>query len=250
MDKITFELNGNKYELPEILSIGDYVKIFKVKDLFEDDYLKAKVVNLLTDCPMEDLMAGHNYKVEFLATTLFALVPRPPYKFTDRFELDGVEYGYLPSYKEITFAEFADLDTLLTKKPDEIMDYLHIIAAIMYRPIVSEKSKHNFKIEKYNQDTMVERAELFKNKLDVKFALGGQFFFINFAKSYLDYIPRSLKWRILREWEIAKFLWQNKSLIWNLLSKKDSDGMSSLIEWHRTTLSSTTKSFKKLLSKY
>lgn len=250
MDKITFELNGIEYTLPEYLSVGDYTKIFKVKDLFEDDYLKAKVVNLLTDCPMDDLMDAENHKVEFLATTIFAMVPRPPYNFTDRFTLDGVEYGYLPSYKEITFGEFADLDTLLTKKPEEVMDYLHIIAAIMYRPIVSQKSKHNFKIEKYTQETMNDRAELFKNKLDVRFALGGQFFFINFGKTYLNYTPRSLKWRIMREWEIAKFLWQNRTLIWNLLLKKDLDGMSSLIEWHRTTLASTTKSFKKVLSKY
>jgi len=250
MDTITFELNGTTYELPETLSVGDYTKIFKVKDLFEDEYLKAKVINLITNCPMDDLIEAENHKVEFLATTIFAMVPRPPYNFTDRFTLEGVEYGYLPSYKEITFGEFADLDTLLTKKPEEIMEYLHIIAAIMYRPIVSQKSKHNFKIEKYNQESMNERAELFKNKLDVRFALGGQFFFINFAKTYLDYTPRSLKWKIMREWEIAKFFWRNKRLIWNLLSKKDSDGMSSLIEWHRTTLMSTTKSFKKLLSKY
>lgn len=247
MDTITFELNGTTYEIPETLSIGDYTKIFKVKDLFEDEYLKAKVINLITNCPMDDLIEAENHKVEFLATTLFAMVPAPPYGFTDRFTLDGVEYGYLPSYKEITFGEFADLDTLLTKKPEEIMEYLHIIAAIMYRPIISQKSKHNFKIEKYNQETMNERAELFKNKLDVRFALGGQFFFINFAKTYLDYTPRSLKWKIMREWEIAKFFWKNKGLIWNLLLKKDSDGMSSLIEWHRTTLMSTTKSFKKLL---
>lgn len=247
MEKITFELNENKYEIPEYLSIGDYVKIFKIKDLFEDEYLKAKVINLLTDCPMDDLMNAENHKVEFLATSIFAMVPRPPYNFTDRFKLDGVEYGYLPSYKQITFGEFADLDTLLTKKPEDMMEYLHIIAAIMYRPIISEKSKHDFKIEKYSQDTIHERSELFKNKLDVKFALGGQFFFINFAKTYLNYIPLSLKWRIKIEWEVAKFMWKNRSMVWTLLSKKDSDGMSFLIDWHKTTLTNTIKSFKKLL---
>lgn len=250
MDEIKFELNGKKYVLPEVLSIGDYVKIFKVKDLFEDEYMKAKVINLLTDCPMDDLLSGRNYEIDFLATTLFAMVPRAPYNLIDRFELDGVHYGYLPSYKDMSFAEFADLDTLLSKKPEEVMDYLHIITAIMYRPIISEKKKHNFKIEKYDSDKMMERAELFKEKLDVKFALGGQFFFINFVKNSSAYIRLSLKDKILKEWIIMKFFWHNRKAIWTLLLKRDSDGMSSLIESQKTELTNIAKSWRKKLSKF
>lgn len=245
MANIEFELKKKNYELPDYLSIGDYVKIFKVKDLFEDEYLKAKVINLLTDCPMETLLESENHKVDFLATTIFAMVPKPPYNLIDSFELDGVKYGYLPSYKEITFGEFADLDTLLTKKPEEIMDYMHVIAAIMYRPIISEKSKHDFKIEKYNQDTLNERAELFKKKLDVKFALGGQFFFTNFALTYSNYTRQSLTLRIMKNWEMIKFLWKHKWTIMKLVSKKDLDGMSFLIESQRIELQNTIKSLKK-----
>lgn len=249
MSNVTFNINGNDYNLPDYLSIEDYVKIFKVKDLFEDEYLHAKVINLLTGCPMDDLMEAENHKVEFLSTSIFAMVPRPPYNLVDTFELDGVKYGYLPSYKEITFGEFADLDTLLTKKPEEVMDYLHVIAAIMYRPIVSSKSKHNFKIEKYNQETLNDRAELFKKKLDVKFALGGQFFFINFGKRLSNYTQQSLIQRIRKEWEITKWIVKNWSLVWKLLSKKDSDGTSFLIDYQITKSQNTIKSLKKQLSK-
>lgn len=249
MSNVTFNINGNDYNLPDYLSIEDYVKIFKVKDLFEDEYLHAKVINLLTGCPMDDLMEAENHKVEFLSTSIFAMVPRPPYNLVDTFELDGVKYGYLPSYKEITFGEFADLDTLLTKKPEEVMDYLHVIAAIMYRPIISSKSKHNFKIEKYNQETLNDRAELFKKKLDVKFALGGQFFFINFGKRLSNYTQQSLIQRIRREWEMTKWIVKNWSLVWKLLSKKDSDGTSFLIDYQITKSQNTIKSLKKQLSK-
>ena len=245
MANIEFELKKKNYELPDYLSIGDYVKIFKIKDLFEDEYLKAKVINLLTDCPMDTLLQAENHKVDFLATTIFAMVPKPPYTLIDTFELDGVKYGYLPSYKEITFGEFADLDTLLTKKPEEVMDYMHVIAAIMYRPIVSQKSKHDYKIEKYNQDTLNERAELFKKKLDVKFALGGQFFFTNFALTYSNYTPQSLTQRIMKEWTMIKLLWKHKWTIMKLVSKKDLDGMSFLIESQRIELRNIIKSLKK-----
>jgi len=191
MKNVTFELEGKEYKLPEFLCIDDYVKVFKIKDLFEDEFLKAKVVSLITDCPIETLLKAENHKVEFLAGLIFSMVPLPPYQLIDRFELDGIEYGYLPSYKKITYGEFVDLDTLLTKKPDEIMNYFHIIAAIMYRPIVSQKSKHNFVIEKYDVDKMQERAEIFRKKLDIRFVLGGQFF-LSTSPRYIQVIPDNL----------------------------------------------------------
>jgi len=249
MKNVTFELEGKEYKLPEFLCIDDYVKVFKIKDLFEDEFLKAKVVSLITDCPIETLLKAENHKVEFLAGLIFSMVPLPPYQLIDRFELDGIEYGYLPSYKKITYGEFVDLDTLLTKKPDEIMNYFHIIAAIMYRPIVSQKSKHNFVIEKYDVDKMQERAEIFRKKLDIRFVLGGQFFFINFAKIYSSYTRQSLKTRILNQWTQLKLLYLNRKAIWKYLLKKDSDGTLSRIELQREILQNMTKYIKKELLK-
>ena len=246
---IEFNLDGNDYEIKEYLSIGDYQKIFKVKDLFEDDYFKAKVVNLLTDCPMETLLEADNHKVDFLATSIFAMVPRQPINLIDRFTIDGIDYGYLPSYKKISFGEFVDLDTLLTKKPEEVIDFLHIITAIMYRPITKIKSKHQFEIEKYDAKTLEERAELFKQKLDIKFTLGGQFFFTQFAKNYSSYIPLSLRQKIRREWMMLKILWENRKLVWIFLSKRGSDGMLSSTELQMEILRNTLKSTRKTLLK-
>jgi hypothetical protein len=245
MAEITFKLNGIDYELPNFISIGNYQKIFKVKDLFEDEYMKAKVVNLVTGCPMDTLLESENHKVDYLATTIFSMLPIPPYNLIDRFELDGVHYGYLPSYKEISFGEFIDLDTLLTKKPEEVMENYHIITAMMYRPIVSQKSEHNFKIEKYNVDTLEDRADLFKKKLDIKFALGGQFFFTNFARIYTNFTPLSLKQKIKREWMALKEIWKYRSLVWKIALRKDLDGMSHSIEYARITLKNTIKSLRK-----
>jgi len=246
---IEFNLYGKDYEIKEYLSIGDYQKIFKVKDLFEDDYFKAKVVNLLTDCPMETLLEADNHKVDFLATSIFAMVPRQPINLIDRFTIDGIDYGYLPSYKKISFGEFVDLDTLLTKKPEEVIDFLHIITAIMYRPITKTKTKHEFEIEKYDAKTLEERAELFKQKLDIKFTLGGQFFFTQFAKNYSSYIPLSLRQKIRREWMMLKILWENRKLVWIFLSKRGSDGMLSSTELQMEILRNTLKSTRKTLLK-
>lgn len=246
---IEFNLGEKDYKIKEFLSIGDYQKIFKIKDLFEDEYLNAKIINLLTDCPVDTLINAENHKVQFLAASIFAMVPRQPINLIDRFELDGVEYGYLPSYKEMSFGEFVDLDTLLTKKPEEAIDYLHIITAIMYRPIIKSKSKHEFKIEKYDIETLNDRANLFREKLDIKFTLGGQFFFTQFVNNSSNYTRQSLTQRIWIEWTMIKILWRNKKAIWTYLLKKGSGGTLSSIELQTEILQNTLKFYRKRLLK-
>jgi hypothetical protein len=165
---IKFKIDEKEYNLPQFISIDHYTKIYKVKDLFSDDYFAARLINIVSDAPVEDLLESDFQEVNYMSTYVMELLPLNKPEFKDRFELDGVKYGFFPNWKDLSFAEFIDMDTISTKKTDELLDMLHILAAIMYRPIVEEKSEHDFKIEKYNVQTMTERAELFKKKLDVK----------------------------------------------------------------------------------
>lgn len=118
---------------------------------------------------------------------LLKIIPTREPGFTDEFTFEGVQYGFIPSWKNMSFGEFPDLDTLMTKKPEEFLNYLHIITAILYRPITKRKGKHKFEIEEYNVHTMEERAELFRDKLNVEYALGSQFFFIHFKDLFSKY---------------------------------------------------------------
>ena len=249
MKKITFELEGVDYKIPTYLTIGDYVKIYKVKDLFDEEYFLPRLINILTGAPVDLLLRTERDKIQMLYEPLLQILPIEQPTFLDRFELDGVEYGFLPNWKKMTFGEFADLDTLMTKKPDEILDYLHIITAIMYRPIINSKSKHKFEIEKYNQVTLEERAELFKNKLDVEVALGGQFFFTQFAKNYLNPTQISLKTWMTISWIQIKVAWRMRNWIWKAIFKKPLDGSSFLTDFLMMTLQDTQKLLKNQLSK-
>ena len=48
MSKVTFELNKQVYELPEFLSIQNYIKIYKVKDFLGEEYFQLSILrNLL-----------------------------------------------------------------------------------------------------------------------------------------------------------------------------------------------------------
>lgn len=235
---VSFKIEEQEYKLPEFISIGDYVKLFKVKDLFSDEYFAAKMVSLLSGCEVEDLLQADYEQVNYLASYIMTLIPMEQPKFIDRFNLNGINYGFFPNWKELSYAEFVDMDTISTKKPEEVYDLLHILAAIMYRPIVEERSEHDFDIEKYDVKKMTKRAELFKKELDVKYILGAQFFFINYARKYSAFTQISLIPN-LSIWMRIKLLWKLRKMIWSMIFKKPLDGSLSQTELLEMIIRST-----------
>jgi hypothetical protein len=233
-----FKLDKKEYDIPKYITIEKYVKIYKIKNLFSDEYFAAKLVNLMTDAPLEDLLDADYQDIELIASQILSIIPQDKPKFKDRFSLDGVDYGFFPSWRDLTFAEYVDLDTIATKKPDELLELLHILTAIMYRPIVKEKGTHDFKIEKYDIEKMKERAELFKKKLNVEYVLGAQFFFIKYATRYLNYTRLSLMTK-LSIWQKIILVWKLRKVMWKHLFNKRSGGLSLSTDLVETTLRNT-----------
>lgn len=230
-------MNEVEYKLPEYLTIEQYVKIYKMQDLFEDQYFAAKLISLLTDAPVNELLEHDYQEINFLASELLTLIPIAA-PFEDRFELDGVHYGFFPNWKDLTFAEFIDLDTLSSKKPEELLDQLHYLIAIMYRPIIKERSTHDFDIEKYDVNTMKGRAELFKKKLNVRYVLSAQSFFTQLEKKFSVYSQLSsikkLSWK-----QKIKIVWTMRKWIIQTLLKKRTGGTSSSTDYLETILQNT-----------
>lgn len=241
---IKFKVDETEYKVPDFISIDNYVKIFKQKDIFSEDYFAAKIISAITECPVEDLLEGDAQEINYIAAYILSLIPTETPKFIDRFELDGVQYGFFPKWRELSYAEFVDMDTISTKKNDELLNLLHILAAIMYRPITTQRSQHDFDIEKYNVDSMKVRAEHFKKELDIKYILGAQFFFINYAKTYSNYIQMSLM-KKLTIWTRIKLLWKMRRMIWSIVFKRRSVGSLSQTELLEMILQNTTVSMKK-----
>lgn len=240
-----FKIDGVPYEVPNYTPIGVYSKIYKIKNLFTEDYFAAKLINTVSDAPLQDLLDCPYEEISYIASYILNQLPnKDEVTFKDRFELDGVHYGFFSNWKDLTFAEFIDMDTISTKKPDELLNMLHILAAIMYRPIIHERSEHDFDIEKYDVNSIPKRSELFKNKLDVGVILGAQFFFIKFVKKFSNYTPPSLTTN-LSKWQKVKLIWTLWRMIYKIPSNKRSDGFWSSTKLLTTILlnmsTSTTK---------
>ena len=241
------ELNIDEqgYDIPNYMSVGDYAKIFKVKDLFTEQYFAAKLVSIITGAPLDKLMKADYEEVNYLAAYIMSLIPTEKQKFVDRFELDGIHYGFIPNWRDLTFAEFVDLDTISTKPVIELLDMLHILAAVMYRPIEHEITEHNFLIEEYDIKKMTARAELFKKKLDVRYVLGAQTFFTNCVKRFFLYSRASLTPK-MSVWKRWKIVWSLRKIIWKRVFNKPTDGFSSSTDLLQTILQNTMKSTKKI----
>lgn len=247
MNKITFELEGNEYELPEYITIENYVKIFKLKDIFSDEFFAIKLLNILTGAPIEVLTDANYNQIEYLSNFCMNLFPKKE-KFVDRFEFDGIKYGFIDTWKKISFGEFVDLDTLMSKKGDELLDYIHIITAILYRPIISEDKKGNYKIEKYDPDTMEERAEKFK-KLNINIFIGSQVFFSLFIKKYLIHFQLSSITTGMTKIQQLKTMWMFRIPILKYLYRRNGDGTQLLTDLQTVMLRNLNKSLKSLSSK-
>jgi len=241
---VKFRLEGTEYSVPEFINIEQYVKIVKLKDLLSEEYYAAKLVSIVTNASVQDLMESDYDHVTYLAAYILNLIPKEIPKFKDKFELDGVKYGFFPKWQDLTYAEFVDMDTIVTRKEDEMLNMLHILAAVMYRPIVSETSAHNFEIEKYDVKTMVKRAELFKEKLNVRYVLGAQSFFLKLEKRYLAYSHLSLIPKITFLTKI-KLMWKWRKIYLKALFKNRSGGISLQTDLLEMILQSTTTSIKK-----
>jgi hypothetical protein len=238
------KIDEEGYDVPNFMSVGDYVKIFKVKDLFTEQYFAAKLVNLITGAPLEKLMKADYEQINYLAAYIMTLLPTDKPKFVDRFELDGIQYGFIPNWRDLTFAEFVDMDTISTKPLLELLDMLHILAAVMYRPIEHEITEHNFLIEEYDIKKMTARAELFKKKLDVRYVLGAQTFFTSCVKRFSLYSQVSLI-QTTSVWQRWKIIWTLRKVIWKKVFNRRTDGSLSSTELLQTMLQNTTKSTKK-----
>lgn len=236
--QVSFEIENINYKIPEYISIENYVKVFKIKDLFLDEYFNIKLLNILTGAPVDKLTDVNYNTIEHLSKYATNLFPNNNCKFEDRFEFNGVKYGFIPYWKELSFGEFIDLDTLMGKKGNELLDNIHLITSILYRPI-TEETKKGYKIEKYNVDSMVDRADLFK-ELNVKYFISAQVFFYQFVTTYLNHIQLSSIPKKIQ----MKMIWKYRKIIWKSLFRKDLDGMELYRDYLTTTLLNNQKSQK------
>jgi len=176
------------------------VEIFCRLDLKDIARIKYQYVNSI----VSDLNEIFNTKTDLIPT----------------FNMQGIEYGFVPKLDDITLGEYIDLDSNLSD-----WDTMHKAMAVLYRP-VKYKKDHRYQIEEY---TGTEDAEKFKDMpLDV--VMGSLVFFWSLSNELLQI---TLKY-------LAKEMEENLTLQQRQILDGSGVGINQSMDWLRGMLPSLT----------
>ncbi len=137
--KVTLPENNSDITL---LQFQKYEKLTRKKGLTSNEFSK-RAVSIFSNLKYNDLqgvkLSDFTDIVEQITNALNTEVD-----FTDRFFLDGVEYGFIPNLNDITTAEYVDLVEYDTKP-----ETLNKVMSILFRRIESEDVFGNYSIINY-----------------------------------------------------------------------------------------------------
>lgn len=169
------------------IKLSQYLKFLKVIEENEDsDFLYDKMVQIFCNVELKYVSQFKRKQVVEIVNTINSLFDKVP-NFINRFELDGVEYGFIPNLEDISQGEYIDLDNYLPVQED-----MHRAMAVMFRPI-KQKLKDRYYIEDY-KGSDVYAEKMLDAPLDV--VLASRVFFYHLGnellKSTLIYLEENL----------------------------------------------------------
>ena len=115
----------------------------------DQELMARKMVQIFCDVD-EVLEISHKDAIEIMGLLSAVLSQKPELVHT--FQLNDVTYGFIPNLDEMTYGEFIDLETYISKWED-----MHKAMSVLYRPVTKKAGKF-YDIEKYQgtiySDTM------------------------------------------------------------------------------------------------
>jgi hypothetical protein len=158
-----------------------FLEIAKNND--DNNFLQQKVIQIFCGVDLKHVQDMHQKDINEISNRVLALFETKQ-KLITRFNLGGLEFGFIPNLDEITSGEYIDLDTYITDTKN-----MHRVMAILYRPIVN-KQKDKYAIEPYISSITYSEVMEFM-PLDV--ALSAMVFFwtlgielVNSTATYLE----------------------------------------------------------------
>jgi len=166
------------------IPLKSYQTFVKMREASNDeDFVAQKMIEIFCGIELKDVVKMRLTDVNELLVSFNQIFNEKP-KFQNRFNLHGIEYGFIPKLEDLTLEEFTNLEQLMKS-----WDTFHMAMAVMYRPIKLEV-KGTYEIHDYFYSE--DMGEIFKLcPLDI--ALSARVFFWNLASELLNAIPSYLE---------------------------------------------------------
>ena len=181
----------------EDIKLCQYQKYMKVVDSHKDseqteeliNFLNMKLVEIFCDVSLKDVskISVRGYK-KILDILNKAFEEKP--KLVQRFELEGVDMGFIPKLDDISLGEYIDIE-------NNISDWqkMHKAMAVLYRP-VNFKLGNKYGIAPY--EVKEEIQEIMK-EMPMNVVISSMVFFYSLGKALLKAIPKYLEKNLTKE---------------------------------------------------
>lgn len=215
-----------KINIPEALNeitLNQYQKWLKIAEGKQlDTFLQQKMVEIFCNIPLKQVLQIKAIDVDNICNELNKLFTQDS-KFIDKFNLNDLEFGFIPKLDEMTFGEYVDLDNYISD-----WQLMHKAMGVLFRPI-TYKRKDQYLIEDYESS---EKYDMKNITLDI--VLGSLVFFYDLKnelkKAILNYLATQ------KETEVPQPL---KDLL------VSGDGINQFMESQMETYLNTTQSQNK-----
>ena len=189
MIKVT--INNKAIDIDPRLTIGKYQKVQKNPNFYTNT---TNILSLYLDMEPKELKGLPVDEIKYVESVLTKHTEKTP---TDKniftFVLNGVSYGLENDWSNMTWGQWTDLEIFSQK--DKIDDNIHVLMALLYRPVIIQDGK-TYKLEKFDTDKVMERAKLFL-ELPVEYWFGCASFFLLISTQFIKDMESSLRTKIL-----------------------------------------------------
>lgn len=187
--------------VPDKLSeirLEQYQRFVKLYDgEVTEQFLALKMMEIFCGVKLTEAYQMRYKDIEGIVDLLSTLLEEKPQLVT-RFEINGIEYGFIPNLDDMSFGEYVDLDTYIGDWQE-----IHRAMGVLYRPI---KDKYG---ERYNiEDYKVKDTEVMK-QMPMDAVISSLLFFyrlgIDLSKAMTNYSEEE------RENRLVQYLNSDKS---------------------------------------
>lgn len=187
---------GKKYQLEEP-TIEMWSKLVSLQEWTDEREFSIKLLSFITGLTEEEIENADATEIIKATTELSNFLMKEANEFRNEIEFKNKKYKFI-DLPNLTFGEFIDLDTFLTKSPAEKKKDMHLLMAMLYREIDDEGN-----YLPYNSKLIQIKAEEFK-QLPVKYLNGATTFFLRLDRILRGGLKGSL-W--LQTKMVLKMIW-------------------------------------------
>ena len=197
-----FNYKGKQYQVEEP-TVEMWSKLVLFQEWTDEREFCVKLLSFTTGLTEEEIENSDYMEVVKLSNEISAFLNQDGDKFYQEFSFNNKNYRFL-DLPNLTFGEFIDIDTYLSKEPHEKKKEMPLMMAMLYREI-----DENGNYKPYNSKELQVKAEEFK-KLPVKYVRGSTNFFFHLGKTLSGNFQASswvkLRLTIKMLWILVKFV--------------------------------------------